>query len=106
MICLFKRFTATVGLSVNGELPTVNAYFIRKYMAIIASEKQKDNLSKFSYDAAKIILAILIIGPIARPEAFELHLFIVAVVVIILLILFGFRLDAREVIEWITLLLQ
>jgi len=68
-------------------------------MAIIKSEKQKDNLSKFSYDMAKIILAILVIGPIARPEVFELQLFIVAVVVIILLILFGFRLDAREVIE-------
>jgi len=68
-------------------------------MAIIRTEKQKDNLSKFSYDMAKIILAILVIGPIARPEVFELQLFIAAVVVIILLILFGFRLDAREVIE-------
>ena len=68
-------------------------------MAIIRTEKQKDNLAKFSYDTAKIILAILIIGPIARPEAFEPHLFVGGVLVDIVLILLGFRLDAREVIE-------
>ena len=35
-------------------------------MPLIKTEKQKDNLAKFSYDIAKIILAITVISPIAK----------------------------------------
>jgi len=45
-------------------------------MLPIKTEKQKDNLAKFSYDIAKIILAITVISPIAKPETFHLSLFI------------------------------
>jgi len=70
-----------------------------QYMAIIGTEKQKDNLAKFSYDTAKIILAIIVIAPLAKPEVFQLYLFIGGLVVVMMLILLGFRLDAREVIK-------
>jgi hypothetical protein len=30
--------------------------------------KQKDNLSKFTYDLAKIVIAITVITPMAKPE--------------------------------------
>jgi len=45
------------------------------------AEKPKDNLTKFSYDAAKNILAILVMWLIARLEVFEPRLFIGAVIV-------------------------
>jgi len=43
-------------------------------MPLIKTEKQKDNLAKFSYDIAKIILAITVVGPIAKPETFHFWL--------------------------------
>ena len=66
-------------------------------MLLIRTEKQKDNLVKFSYDVAKIILAVTVIGPIAKPETFHLHLFIGGLVVTILFFIFGYMLDGREV---------
>jgi hypothetical protein len=33
--------------------------------------KQKDNLAKFSYDLGKIVLAITVITPLAKSEAFH-----------------------------------
>lgn len=66
-------------------------------MGLIRTEKQKDNLAKFSYDTAKIILAITVISPIAKPEAFHLALFFGGFTVTILLFALGFLLDSKEV---------
>ena len=66
-------------------------------MTLIRTEKQKDNLAKFSYDTAKIILAITVISPIAKPETFHLSLFVGGFIVTMLLFVLGFMLDAREV---------
>jgi hypothetical protein len=37
-------------------------------MGAVLSSKQRENLAKYSYDVSKIIGAILIIGPLTRPE--------------------------------------
>ena len=68
-------------------------------MAIIRTEKQKDNLSKFSYDMAKIIVAILVIGHIARPEAFNIYLLLYGLIISFVWVMLGFILDARETIK-------
>lgn len=68
-------------------------------MVIIRTEKQKDNLSKFSYDMAKIILGIFVIGPIINKEVFQLHFFLWGIILGIILVLFGFMLDSRELIK-------
>jgi len=36
-------------------------------MRIIRTEKQKDNFAKYLYDISKIIIAVMVIGPIAKP---------------------------------------
>ena len=66
-------------------------------MPLIKTEKQKDNLAKFVYDVAKIILAITVISPIAKPETFHLSQFIGGFIVTMLLFIFGYVLDAKEV---------
>jgi hypothetical protein len=66
-------------------------------MLPIKTEKQKDNLAKFSYDIAKIILAITVISPIAKPETFHLSLFIGGFMVTMLFFVLGYILDAKEV---------
>ena len=66
-------------------------------MSFIKTEKQKDNLAKFSYDTAKIILAITVISPIAKPASFHFGLFIGGFIVTILFFLLGCLLDTKEV---------
>ncbi len=66
-------------------------------MPFIKTEKQKDNLAKFSYDVAKIILAILVIGPLAKPEGFKIFIFAAGYFVALLFFVLGFLLDAKEV---------
>lgn len=68
-------------------------------MPFIKSEKQKDNLARFSYDVAKIILAIIVIGPFVKIEGFNLYRVIGGFVVATLFFVFGFLLDAKEVKE-------
>jgi hypothetical protein len=66
-------------------------------MPIFKTEKQKDNLAKFSYDVAKIFLALTVIGPLAKPEGFKLSAVIVGIVVAILFCVLGYLFDAWEV---------
>jgi len=66
-------------------------------MRFMKTEKQKDNLAKFSYDTAKIILAITVISPIAKPETFHFVLFIGGFIVTILFFALGCLLDTKEV---------
>jgi len=44
-------------------------------MRIIRTEKQKDNFAKYLYDISKIIIAVMVIGPIAKPESFNIIIF-------------------------------
>jgi len=37
-------------------------------MRIIRNEKQKDNLAKVFWDIGKVIIVILVISPLAKPE--------------------------------------
>jgi hypothetical protein len=66
-------------------------------MALIKTEKQKDNMAKFSYDIAKIILAVTVVSPIAKPETFHLSLFVGGFIVTMLFFVLGYILDAKEV---------
>jgi len=66
-------------------------------MSFIKTEKQKDNIAKFSYDTDKIILAITVIGPIAKPETFHFALFVGGFIVTILFFALGCLLDTKEV---------
>ena len=66
-------------------------------MLLIKTEKQKENLAKFSYDIAKIILAITVLSPIAKLETFHLSLFIGGFMVTMLFFVLGYILDAKEV---------
>lgn len=66
-------------------------------MSFIKTENQKDNLVKFSYDVAKIILAITVISPLAKPEHFNLLLFVGGFIVTTLFLVLGYVLDAKEV---------
>ena len=68
-------------------------------MIFIRTEKQKDSLAKFSYDTAKIILAITVISPIAKPEIFHFSLFGGEFIVAILFFVLGSLLDSKEVTE-------
>jgi len=70
-------------------------------MAFIKTEKQKDNLSKFAYDVAKIIIAIIVISPIVTPEPINFYLFVGdlfvgGLVLSIMFLIFGSILDRRE----------
>ena len=68
-------------------------------MHFITTEKQKDNLSKFSYDTAKIILAITVISPIVKPESFNVALFVGGFIVTILFFALGCLIDSKELIK-------
>lgn len=67
------------------------------FYSFIKNEKQKDNLAKFSYDIAKIIIAIAVITPVIKQENFNFHLFIFSFIVSFLFLIFGNLLDKREV---------
>lgn len=65
-------------------------------MRLVKTEKQKDNLVKFSYDVAKIILAITVVGPLAKPESFHLSLLVEGSIVTVVFFMLGYLLDAKE----------
>jgi len=60
------------------------------------NEKQKDNVAKFLYDLVKIIFAITVIGPIAKPEEFNTLKFILCVMVCVILFVFAYYLDKKQ----------
>lgn len=61
------------------------------------TEKQKDNLAKFLYDLAKIILGIMVITPLAKPEEINLSALISGIYIVILCFLYAYYLDGKEV---------
>ena len=66
-------------------------------MKIIKSEKQQDNLVKLIYDIGKIILAIIVISPVAKPGSFNTSFFVTGLICSILFFLFAYSLDGKEV---------
>jgi len=66
-------------------------------MSFINTKEQKDNLAKFAYDIAKIIFAIIVIGPFVKYESFSLYVFIIGLLWAIIFLLIGNLLDGKEV---------
>ena len=66
-------------------------------MRIIRNEKQKDNLAKYSFDISKIIFAIVVISPFAKPESFDFMIVVGGFIVCLIFLIFGNLLDIKEV---------
>jgi len=66
-------------------------------MQIIWTEKQKENLAKFFWDDAKIALAALIVGPVARPETAETWVITLGVLSTVAFAFLGYLFDGMEV---------
>lgn len=66
-------------------------------MRIIRAEKQKDNLTKFFWDMAKVALTLLFVTPLAQTGGLTLHQSVVGLVAAFLLGLAGWLLDGQEV---------
>jgi len=66
-------------------------------MRIIRAEKQKDNPAKFFRDMAKVALALLVIGPFAKPESISPVGLVFATGIGVVLALWGYILDGMEV---------
>ena len=66
-------------------------------MHIIRNEKQKDNLAKYSYDLSKIIFAVVVISPFAKPESFDFLFVLGGFIVGFIFLIIGNILDIKEV---------
>jgi len=64
---------------------------------VIQTEKQKDNLSKYCWDLSKIIIAVLVITPLARPEAAQALGMSIGIAVGVAFAAAGYVLDGMEV---------
>jgi len=60
------------------------------------SSKQRENLAKYSYDISKIIAAILVIGPLTRPEQVTTFSFILAAAGSVAFVVLGLLLDKEK----------
>lgn len=66
-------------------------------MRILQTEKQKDNLAKFFWDMAKVSFTVLVVTPLAKPEAVQVVSLAVGVVAGFVLALVGYLFDGMEV---------
>jgi len=66
-------------------------------MRIIRTEKQKDNLAKLFWDMGKVIFAVLVIGPFAKPAVIGVGSIISGLSVGLLSWTLGFIIDGMEV---------
>jgi len=66
-------------------------------MRLIRTEKQKDNLAKFFWDMAKVVLTVLVITPFARPETRSLLPMVSGLISGAFLAVAGYLIDGREV---------
>jgi len=66
-------------------------------MRIIRTEKQKDNFAKYLYDISKIIIAVMVIGPIAKPESFNIIIFATGTGVSLIFFLIAQTLDNKAI---------
>jgi len=68
------------------------AYKIR----FAVNPKQRENLAKYSYDISKIVVALLVLGPLTRPEQVTVAGSLWSVVGAIAFLLLGLALDYKE----------
>jgi len=66
-------------------------------MNLIKSELQKQNLSKFLYDIAKIIFGTIVIVQIVKPEQFKAWIFISGLMSVITFFVWAYILDGKEI---------
>jgi hypothetical protein len=66
-------------------------------MLLIKTNIQKENLAKFLYDIAKIIFAITVITPLAKPETFYPLRFMSGILTTVLFFLAAYILDGKEI---------
>jgi len=66
-------------------------------MKIIKNEMQKQNLSKFLYDIAKIIFGAVVIFQIIKPYEFKLWIFISGLIAMISFFFCAYLLDGKEI---------
>jgi len=66
-------------------------------MRIINTNKQKDNLAKVFWDMGKVIFTVLVISPLARPEAVGTESIISGPIVGIFSWILGYFIDGMEV---------
>lgn len=65
-------------------------------MPLIRTEKQKDNLAKFLYDIAKIVVAIAVIGPGVSLSVFSYAAMLGGLAVAGAAFVFAYYLDGKE----------
>lgn len=66
-------------------------------MRIIRTEKQKDNLAKFFWDMAKVILTLVFVTPLAQTGGLTFHQGVAGLSATFLLGLAGWLIDGQEV---------
>jgi hypothetical protein len=66
-------------------------------MRIIRAEKQKDNLAKFFWDMAKVILTLVFVTPLAQTGGLTFPRGAVGLLATFLLGLAGWLIDGQEV---------
>jgi len=66
-------------------------------MRFIRTEKQKESVAKYAWDASKIFLAVMVIGPVARPESFNAWIFLGGIFASAGLGILGLVLDGKEI---------
>ena len=65
-------------------------------MKVIKNNLQKQNLSKFLYDIAKIIFSTVVIFQIIKPQKFEAWIFISGIIATVFAFLWAYILDGKE----------
>ncbi|MBW8051244.1 MAG: hypothetical protein FVQ77_13065 [Cytophagales bacterium] len=65
-------------------------------MRLISTEKQKDSFAKFLYDIAKIIFAIVVIGPFAKPESFNIFALVTGSLIAVVLFIIAQLIEKKE----------
>lgn len=63
----------------------------------IITEKQKDNVAKFLYDVAKIIIATLVLTPFTHIEPMKIWTLIAGICATTIFFLIAFNLDKKEI---------
>ena len=66
-------------------------------MQLLRPEKQKDNLAKFFWDMTKVSFAVLVLTPLAKPEAGAMISFSIGTLSGGVLLSVGYLLDGMEV---------
>lgn len=66
-------------------------------MALIKTEKQKNNTAKFFYDIAKIDFAAMVVAQIVNPSALKLWILIMGILATFIPFIVAFTLDGKEI---------